>query len=154
MEKIIFFAQKGLIFNKEKTHILVNRFLESEYVADRLPGKYGLPGGRVKFGEDLNKSFIQKVKDKTGITVRPILPFHTYSWIYMTETTENMIIANAILSVYESGEILEPTNVREVVLEKAEWLEFKSININDFIDDEREVLVKCKEYLLHNPFTK
>lgn len=153
-KKKISFAQKGLILDSTRSKILVNKYSESKYLPEKLVGKVCLPGGQIEFGEEPDDSFIREVFEETGVTITPLLPFYTWTWIYKKDNIKKQIVAVARLGLYKNGEIKEPLheNEKETKLEKARWLLLKSIDVTTFVHDEQPVIKKFKEYIQKNPF--
>lgn len=152
MQQVLSIAQKGLVFNKTKK-ILVSRYLESKYLPDKLVGKYCLPGGQIDFGEDLDKSFIREVKEETGVTITPLLPFYVWTWIYKKDNSQKQIIAVARLASYKNGRIAKPKGETETKIERARWIDIKKIEIDKFVEDEQPVIMKFIKFSKSNPFS-
>jgi 8-oxo-dGTP pyrophosphatase MutT (NUDIX family) len=153
MKNIFSFAQKGLVFNNTRKKILVNRYLESKYLPDKLIGRLCLPGGQVDFGEDPDKSFVREVKEETGITIKPLLPFYVWTWIYKKDDSRKQIVAVARLAFYKNGKIIKPKGETETKMEKARWIDINKIEIDKFVEDEQPIIKKFLKYSKSNPFT-
>lgn len=149
---VIAIAQKGLIFNKDRSEILVISYQDSDYVPDKLAGKLGLPGGRIEFGEQPDASFIREIQEETGITIIPFLPFYTWTWTYDTKTESRQVVAMARIGIYSQGEITEPYGDNEVKMGRARWIGLSKIKIEDFVADEQPVLREYFEFKKINPF--
>lgn len=154
MKKLISIAQKAIELNKTKDKILVIKYSNCSYLADKINGKLGLPGGQMEFGEDPDESFIREVKEETGTTITPSIPFHIYTWTYKKEEVMKQIVAIARLAFYKNGKLIDETiHEKETDIEKALWIKLKDIKIEDFVSDEQPVIKKFLKYSKSNPFT-
>jgi 8-oxo-dGTP pyrophosphatase MutT (NUDIX family) len=152
MKQQIHFAQKGLVLDKTKSKILVIKYSDAKYMASKLKNKLGLPGGKIEFEEQPDQSFINEVKEETGITIKPLLPFYTWTWIYQKENTQIQIVAIARLAHYQSGKLTIAEDQIESTIESSQWLNLKEIKLADFIIDEQPVIKKFLQYQRQNPF--
>lgn len=151
--EIISAAQKGIILNRKRDKILVIKYNESVYLPQKLNGKLALPGGKIEFGEDPDKSFIREVSEETGITITPDLPFYIWSWTYDKDGDLQQIVAVARLASYLKGKPLKKiTGEHELKIEGATWLEIDKIVLTDFVIDEQPVIEKFLQYARINPF--
>ena len=151
LQKVVTPAQKGVIIN-DKQELLLVRYKKDSTVASAVRGKLGLAGGRSQFGETPRQSLIREVKEETGITVRPFLPFYSWSWKFERANTLHQIIGNAWFGVKESGEIQPPYIKEEVDLAQGEWHSLEKINLSDLVPEERPVIKMFLRYLKQNPF--
>lgn len=149
----IFIAQKGLVLDRSKTKILVIKYSHSDYLPKKINGKLGLPGGQMDFGEKPDASFIREVKEETGITITPSLPFYIWSWKYKKENTYKQIVAVARLAYYKSGKIYKHgKQENESKIKEVKWIKIIDLKINDFIEDEQPVIKGFLKYAKQNPF--
>jgi|SRR3989344_1350229 len=147
MKKVISFAQKGLILDYSRYRILAIKYGVAKYTSERVSGKYGLPGGKLDFGEDVDESFIREVKEETGVIITPGRPFHVYTWIYRKENTQVQIVALARLGSQESGNInTTPKTEKESIIDRVQWVNLAELNAKDFTADEQPVIKKFLEY--------
>lgn len=152
MDQIISFAQKALILNKKRDSILVVKYLVGKYLPDKVNGKLTLPGGQIEFGEEPDEGIIREVREETGVTIKPGLPFYVWTWKYDKEGYKKQVVAVARLASYLKGSIREPTDEKETKLEKARWIKLKEIKLEEFIWDERPAIKKFLAYQRKNPF--
>jgi 8-oxo-dGTP pyrophosphatase MutT (NUDIX family) len=146
MGKILYFAQKGLILDKTKKKLLVVKYDDAKYTP-QVKGKYGFPGGKLDFDEDnLDLSFVREVREETGITIKPGIPFFVYSWKYTRDEDLVRIVAVARLGEYKTGELaVEQKEEKETKLNLPEWLDINRIIVEDFVADEHLALKKFLE---------
>lgn len=151
LQKVVTPAQKGVIMNNKKELLFV-RYKTDTNVATPVRGKLGLAGGRSQFGETPRTSLIREVKEETGITIKPFLPFYSWSWKFERNHTLHQIIGNAWFGVKESGEIQPPYIKEEIDLAQGEWHSLEKINLSDLVREERPVIKMFLRYLKQNPF--
>ena len=116
MLKILSFAQKGLIVDQKHSHLLASKYLTSKFLPEKLTNKLCLPGGQIEWGENPDISFIEEVRQETGITITPLLPFYIWSWTYPKGNTQKQIVAVARLGIYRSGRIKPPLKKKRPLL--------------------------------------
>src|SRR5258705_12292780 len=102
MERIQRTAQKGFILDSDRKKLLVIRYSDSRYQAQKLNGKLALPGGQIDFGREPDEEFVREVEEETGITATAGLPFYIWTWTYEKDDVEKQIVAVARLGYYES----------------------------------------------------
>ena len=151
-ERVLCFAQKGVILDSTGTKILVSRYLDSKYLPGKLNGRDCLPGGKLEFGQEPDESFIEEVFQETGVTITPLLPFHTWTWTYEKGETDQQIVAVARFGLHKEGEIQAPTREKETTLDTARWVPLSELDISSFVEDEQPVLRAFLEYQRKNPF--
>jgi ADP-ribose pyrophosphatase YjhB (NUDIX family) len=146
-------AQKGIIINAKTKQLLVNVYRNDSDVSPKVRGRFGLPGGKIHAGNDTGNDFASRVKEETGVTVRPRLPFSSWAWSYDRGGRTRHISAFAWFAEYEGGDIARP-QVRkdETDLDHAEWIEFDAGVLERFIDDERVIVQQFLAYSRENPF--
>ena len=69
------FAQKAVVVDGDKI-LLVRKSTDDPHN----PGKWELPGGRMKGSEDVDAHIMREVLEETGHTVTPGRPIHVWSW--------------------------------------------------------------------------
>jgi 8-oxo-dGTP pyrophosphatase MutT (NUDIX family) len=116
----LYIAQKGLVLSKDRKSLLVIKYSEAKYTSDKVKGKFGLPGGKMTFGENPDESFIREVKEEAGITTKPLLPFYVWTWNYQKEKDLIQIVAIARMAIYKSGTPTKSKGEKETTIEKAE----------------------------------
>lgn len=153
-KKLFYFAQKGIILNKEKDSILVNKYTDSKYLPEKLTGRMCLPGGRVYEDEpDLGTSFVKTIEKETGVKMIPKLPFYVWDWSYEIDSKVQNIVAIGRVGIYESGDIrTSPVEKPETMQATPFWLRLEDLEIEQFVEDEQEVIRKYLEYIKNNPF--
>jgi 8-oxo-dGTP pyrophosphatase MutT (NUDIX family) len=69
------FAQKAVVTQNDKI-LLVRKSDEDP----NNPGRWELPGGRLKDSEDVDTHMVREVLEETGLTICPGRPIHLWSW--------------------------------------------------------------------------
>jgi 8-oxo-dGTP diphosphatase len=150
MKTKLSFAQKGLILDKTKTKLLAIKYGDAKYTPDIID-KYGLPGGKMDFGESPDQSLIREVKEETGITINPGKPYHVYSWTYKKGQVNQQIVALARLGLYKNGKILTTRKTeKETNIESIHWLDVDKLNNYKFTKEETPIIQKFIESVKKN----
>jgi 8-oxo-dGTP pyrophosphatase MutT (NUDIX family) len=72
------FAQKAVVVDDEDQVLMLRKSGEDPY----FPGRWDLPGGRMKDSEDVDTHLIREVLEETGLHVSPVgAPIHLWSWV-------------------------------------------------------------------------
>ena len=87
----------GLIFDSSKKKILIGRKKDNE---DAKLLEWCFPGGRLKEGEDIDKALKEKVKLKTGYSVKNIGTFFSRTY----EKSPNLVSVSFLTKVFEGEE--------------------------------------------------
>jgi 8-oxo-dGTP pyrophosphatase MutT (NUDIX family) len=69
------FAQKAFIWDGDR--LFVVRKSDDD---PHNPGRWEVPGGRMKFGEDVDEHLSREVSEETGLEVKPGAPFFIWQW--------------------------------------------------------------------------
>ena len=149
MKYQIQFAQKAIILKKEKdqTRILLLKYKNTSRNSQKIRNKYGFPGGRPKFGENVDDGLVREIKEETGILIRPEDPIHIESWSVEKEQVINQIIAVFRICKYLEGTLSGYVS-DEAKIEKGEWVEIYSFDFkSNLIEDEIEVFNKILKLL-------
>ncbi len=138
MDKIINFAQKALVLNNEDKLLLIryssDKFKQKNHV---ISNRYGLPGGRIKFGESVDTSIIREVLEETGITCQPNVSINCYNWIIDKPNQKIQINAVTRLCQYISGNIInQQRDEGETTISQVLWVPINNIVLDNCIDDE------------------
>jgi len=150
-KKVIRFAQKAIVLKKKNNKVLMllvkykSAPFKNTYTVE---GKYGCPGGKPDFGEDLDESLIRECKDETGITVVPKDPVGLISWqVEKPDEITHMIAVFRICKAVK-GKLKTFVNEKETQLEKSEWVDIKKFDFDkNLIEDEIPIVKKVFQYL-------
>ena len=117
----MFFAQKGVIVNK-KGELLLSKYSYSKYQKKKLNGKLCLPGGKIRFGENIDESFKREVHEETGIIIKPGFPFYIFQFIYKKENIPTQIVVVVRYGIPAGGRLIKNlVNENESSIEYSKW---------------------------------
>ena len=75
MQKIFYFAQKAFVVDDGKL-LLIKKSASDPNQAN----KWEVPGGRMKFGEEINEHIKREVFEEVGLSIEPGEPFFLWQW--------------------------------------------------------------------------
>jgi len=134
-------AVKAVVSVEDKYLLLFKS--ESEDIA---PSEWDIPGGRVKFGEDLKEALKREIKEETGIEVASddFFPIKTWS---MRKTEFQLVGIDFLCALKERTEIKVSAEHT-----KGEWFEVGNIlqnpNIPSWLKDDIEKAEKVKRLII------
>ncbi len=145
-QKILHFAQKGIVLSPDNKSLLMIKMV-SKFMSEKIDGKWGLPGGKVEFGEEIDVACEREIFEETGVKVSPGLPIYTWAWTYMKGSENVEIVANARMCEYVSGDVLEIEKMEnETKISKVSWVPMSELTSENCISDEWPAI----EYFLEN----
>lgn len=112
-------ATKAIIKNDAGKFLVIYKS-EDEEIS---PNEIDIPGGRIKFGENIEESLAREVKEELGIKIKIIKPSRV--WGFVNDTLH--LIGITFLAEYVEGEIVlsgEHT--------KYEWIDKEKILSGDY----------------------
>jgi 8-oxo-dGTP diphosphatase len=65
-------------FIVKENKLLIVRRSKNEFF---LPEYYEMPGGKVEFGESLEDALLREVKEETGLEIKVVKPYATFSYL-------------------------------------------------------------------------
>lgn len=134
------FAQKGLIVDWVHRRMLVIEYAAHPRVAEKVRGRLGLPGGKIKPGASLDGSFAERVQEETGVTIQPSSPFFLWEFRYERNGVRQHVVACAREASYVGGFLHTPERGDEVDLAHARWVELQDVFRQPFIEEERVII--------------
>lgn len=154
MQKTIHSAQKGFILDETGKKLLLILYESDTFQNDKLAGKYGLPGGKIDFGESPDAAFIREVEEETGYKVEAGIPFYCYSWTFSKQDgSQHQIVAVARLGkIIGSGGELKPEEDSSVIA-KAEFVPLTELSEDNVVFDEYPAIELYLKLRKDNPFT-
>lgn len=131
--KQFFFAQKAFIINSGA--LLLVRKSHSD---PNQPGKWEVPGGRMKFGEDVDEHLRREVLEEVGIDLQPGKPFYVWQWQLQRtapdgQDIEMQIVAVARMCTSNSRETNEAGRESDDYLGESRWVPFAGLLEYDLI---------------------
>ncbi|MCD8316151.1 MAG: NUDIX domain-containing protein [Eggerthellaceae bacterium] len=94
-------ASKGYIVRGKEILVLHKPEQETRYSLSP-EAATDLPGGRMEFGETFEDCLVREILEETGLVVRIILPFHTWSFT----RNETQVVGVDFLCEWVSGEVV------------------------------------------------
>lgn len=126
-------AMKAVIVKDGKVLILREA---STYKEGTQTGRYHVPGGRIKIGENFEEGLRREVLEETGLEVKIGMPLYVGEWRPVIKDTPHQIIAMFI--------ICQPASDAEIVLsdehDAYEWIEPAKRSEFDIMDPEDKVI--------------
>lgn len=127
-------AMKAVIANSHN-RVLVVRIADTPKAGPNA-GKYGLPGGKLKAGEQWDKGLIREINEETGLLVKILKPLHVGEWRPLVQGTQLQIV----------GVFFECTSSNfEVTLSSEndhyEWVDIESIKALKVLEPDRTVVL-------------
>ncbi len=142
MLKKFYFAQKAFILKDGK--LLLIKKLAKDPIQ---PNKWEVPGGRMKFGEDIDESIKREVYEEVGLLIEPGEPFFIWQWQFNHKTKDGVderiqIVAVARLCQYKAGSISIEGQEEEDYISDCTWVKLGDIKKHDIIANMYPVIDK------------
>ncbi|MFA5832125.1 MAG: NUDIX hydrolase [Bacteroidota bacterium] len=149
MIKEFYFAQKAFITNEGR--LLLIKKSEAD---PNQANKWEVPGGRMKFGENLEEHIKREVKEEVGIDIKVAEPFYLWQWIIQRKNKEGVdlqmqIVAAASLCYANTTEISFSKHEEDDYISEYAWVLFEEINKYDVIENMKPVIKKFIEINTH-----
>ncbi|MDD3648423.1 MAG: NUDIX hydrolase [Candidatus Dojkabacteria bacterium] len=145
MKKQIQVAQKAIVFKKKNGHIymLLVKYDSYKYKSTSgvLSQRYGCPGGRIAFGEDLDNSLIRECFEETGVTILPGDPIGLSRWIVKKETELNDIIVVFRVCALVKEKMIKKVK-DEADIENSKWADINTFDFDNLITKTELKIVK------------
>jgi 8-oxo-dGTP pyrophosphatase MutT (NUDIX family) len=137
------FAQKAVILDSDRI-LLVRKSSADPYN----PGKWELPGGRLKAAESLDSALAREVQEELGLKVQPGRPLALWSWQLGVGAEAPTIVAVARLcelagAKEASLDFLE----HDDYIDSFAWFELGTVLQQDLIEDARHPISECLKCL-------
>jgi 8-oxo-dGTP diphosphatase len=121
------FAQKAVVIDGDRV-LLVRKSRDDPHN----PGKWELPGGRMKGAEDVDAHIMREVLEETGLTILPGRPIHVWSWEMSWDGEEIRVIAVSRYCGLTSMPVQDLQHEKDDYLSGQQWFlrkELPSLNI-------------------------
>ena len=130
-----FFAQKAFIIHDEQVLLL-----QKSRDDPNVPGKWEVPGGRMEFGESLDRQIIREVREEVGIDIAPGPPFFLWEWKLERpnssgETIQMHIVAAARLCRALTTLISTRSQMIDDYIAEARWVRFDEVFSYGLVDN-------------------
>lgn len=145
MIKEFYFAQKAFIVKDGKL-LLIKKSGSDPNQAN----KWEVPGGRMKFGEEIEDHIKREVYEEVGLEVDPAEPFFIWQW-QIDRKNQNgddvrmQIVAVARICHCKSGNISFEKHEEDDYIANYAWVDFKDIKTYDVIKNMYPVIDKFLE---------
>lgn len=148
MAQLLHVAQKAIIEKGRKVLVIKN-----PDKAKYNPGMIHFPGGRMKFGEDLDEQICREVWEETGVNIKPLEPIGIAAWQVIAGTDSRKELEKDDLHVvaiirrckFISGKHTLSNNVDDEDLESVYWESPEKLVKNKNFD--KKLLPALKMYL-------
>ncbi len=121
-------------FIVKNNRLLIVRKSKSELF---LSGYYEMPGGKVEFGESTEDALLREIKEETGLRIKIIKPYSTFS--YLSNDDQRHTIDIQFLT-----ELIDnPDNIKlSSEHDEFKWIKKDEINNYKFSDQMKEAILK------------
>lgn len=138
--KQFFFAQKAVV--ESGTAIVL---LQKSDADPNQPRKWEIPGGRMRFGEEVDEHLVREVREEIGLTVLPGAPFYLWQWQLSRLDSYGAPIRMQVVAVARrcavlSGDLSLSGNAPDDYIADCAWVEKSDVLAYDLIDNTRPVL--------------
>lgn len=136
------FAQKAVI-TANGCFLLVRKSMSDPHQ----PGRWELPGGRLKDNESLDDAIVREVHEEVGLHVTPGRPLAIWSWRLGEGSDAPMVIAVARLCTVSSGTVNMENHDVDDYIEKWGWFSAEDIKQLDLIPSARQPIEEALTYV-------
>lgn len=126
------FAQKAVIV-LDGNVLLVRKSLDDPYN----PGKWELPGGRLKDGESPDDALRREVREEVDLDVLPGRPLAIWHWRLGSDADSPMVVAVSRLCHLRSGSVSLSRLEDDDFISEYGWFEAAAVPTLDLISDAR-----------------
>jgi 8-oxo-dGTP pyrophosphatase MutT (NUDIX family) len=127
------FAQKAVIEWQGKI-LLIKKSKDDPHQ----PGKWELPGGRLKQNESLDDALIREVREEVGLEVAPGRPLALWSWRLGEKPESPTVVAVARLCVAMGAEVSLEHHDEDDYIERCDWFDPNDVLDLDLIPSARQ----------------
>jgi len=138
----LFFAQKAFIVD-EGCILSVQKSMDDPFN----PGKWEVPGGRIKEAEVPYDHIIREVREEVGIDVIPGMPFYVWSWENRKEGVVYKTVALARICRAMGREIRSDFQVEDDYIGDIKWIEIDRIWEYPWIENMMPVLLMFEKIM-------
>jgi len=130
-----YFAQKAFIV-KDGCLLMIQKSEDDPFQ----PNKWEVPGGRMKFGEDVDEHIKREVFEEVGINISTGKPFYVWQWQLNKqnmkgENIQMQIVATARFCSLDSNNISLENQESDDYISKYEWVSIENIYEYDIIEN-------------------
>jgi len=148
MAQLLHLAQKAIV-EKDGKVLVIKNLKRAKYN----PGMVHFPGGRMKFGEEIDEHLIREVREETGVKIKPLEILGMTTWIvYAGQDNRKELVKDDLQVVaiirrckYVSGKVSLKNNVDDEPIAEAMWRNPKELLKDNYFD--KKLLPALKSYL-------
>lgn len=129
------FAQKAVVTDNGKILLVRKSDEDPNY-----PGRWELPGGRLKEFEDVDDHMVREVLEETGFTVRPGKLIHLWSWDMLWHGEQVRVIAVSRYCELQPGEPAKLRREGDDYLAEQRWFSRDDLQELDIIPSQRPTI--------------
>lgn len=122
------FAQKAVIIDRQRV-LLVRKSGDDPHN----PGKWELPGGRLKGSEALDVQIVREVREETGFHVTPGAPINMWDWTMSWDGESVRVIAVARFCTLTDAPPGSSQREADDFLQEQRWFPLSEIPLVDVI---------------------
>jgi 8-oxo-dGTP pyrophosphatase MutT (NUDIX family) len=123
------FAQKAVVTLDDSKILLVRKSADDPY----RPGKWDLPGGRLKAGEELDSHLTREVMEETGLRVTPGKLIDLWDWYLSSNGEYVRVLAVSRYCRLESDEVSQTSREPDDYIAEQRWFSLDEIRDLDII---------------------
>ena len=109
-----------------------------------LPEYYEMPGGKIEFGESAENALTREIKEETGLDIKIIRPYSTFSYVSNNREKHTIDIQFLAEPINSPSDIALSTEHDEF-----KWITKDEINNYKFSDQMREAILKGFNLFCH-----
>jgi len=124
------FAQKAVVTDDSGRILLVRKSDEDP----NQPGRWELPGGRLKPSEDVVAHMIREVREETGLSVSPGPLIDLWSWQMSWKGEQVQVVAvSRYCKINRAMRPVNPTPEADDYLAEQRWFDLSDVPMQDII---------------------
>lgn len=135
-------AQKAVIADGDR--ILMVRKSGSD---PHNPGRWELPGGRMKESEDVNASLVREVREETGLVVMPGEPIDIWQWQMSWHGEDVSVVAISRYCALSASIVSGHAREDDDYLTEQRWVPISDLNDLDIIPSQASTINR----VMHGP---
>jgi 8-oxo-dGTP pyrophosphatase MutT (NUDIX family) len=130
------FAQKAVVTSGGTKILLVRKSADDPH----RPGKWDLPGGRLKAGEDLDSHLTREVMEETGLRVTPGKLIDLWDWYLRSNGEDIRVLAVSRYCRLESDEASQTCREPDDYIAEQRWFSLDEVRNLDIIPSQARTI--------------
>jgi 8-oxo-dGTP pyrophosphatase MutT (NUDIX family) len=132
------FAQKAVVLRDGKI-LLVRKSAEDP----NQPGKWDLPGGRIKAGEGVDSHLTREVLEETGLRVMPGRLIDLWSWVMLSDGEDVHVLAVSRYCLPDPADAVPACREPDDYLAEQCWFTLDEVRDLDIIPSRSRTINMC-----------